>query len=345
MASSFNIDIATIHDLESIMSLVSTQYSHPYNSDSFWRWRYFENPVADVDIYVTRQSNGSIVAMQVVTAFQTIQNGKGNQAYLFTAAITHPNYRRLGLFRNLVNHIVSKLSNLAQTVPLIYTFPNELSVKGFQKFSDWQQRELLRLYVRPIPTLRNTGPQQILQTLFTEQSFRPQQIGSFLVSRVSRITDSGSLFNRSLTSQGVAIRRDAAYLEWRYCTNPISKYLIFEAHHGGEVCGYIVMKLIDFRGIVAGLVVDLVAATEASAAALINQVIRTAYRYGIKMLGYLVGCHNPYHDCFLKKGFIPIPQKLLPRHFYLYTCAPHGKIPSLTRDAPWYITWGDTDVV
>jgi hypothetical protein len=339
----FTVDIATKDDFPFILELLSTEYSFPYNTEIFWRWRYIENPAANVAIYVARAANRDIMAMQVVSAFPICIGGEKSEAFLFTAAITHPDYRRLGLFRKLVTQISSNLTKEKPEIPLIFTFPNEQSVRGFRRFNGWQQREILNLYIRPVISI---GKQISINTVISNPS--EQQInGDVAFSQVAQISDTKNLLSTvPFLNQNVFIERSVDYLKWRYTSNPISKYLLYEAHSNQALVGYIVVKSIQYRSLNVGLIVDLIAKDDQVAGGLIKQVIKTATSSGIKMLGYLVSEYNPYHKTLAKCGFIKVPDRILPKHFYLYTYASDGdKVQVVSSKNPWYVTWGDTDIV
>ena len=175
-----------------------------------------------------------------------------------------------------------------------------------------------------------------------------QQInGDLAFSKVTQISDTKNLLGTlPFLNQNVLIERSAEYLKWRYSSNPISKYLIYEAHRNHELTGYIVVKPIQYRNLEVGLIIDLMAKDEQAAAGLIMQIIKVANRCGLKMLGYLVGTYNPYKKILAKCGFLKIPDRILPKHFYLYTFASdENKHQVVSRQNPWYVTWGDTDVV
>ena len=356
MDSDYYIDKATPLDLPGILSLLKSEYGYPYSSPEYWQWRYFGNQVADVSVFVARDRGGQIVAMQPVSAYAMSVQGETRRVYMLTGAITHSEHRRRGLFSRLVEAIEEDLSTLPD--PFIFTFPNEQSARGFERFRSWYPREYLQLFVRPLPSLRLFASlvqyfaKNVAETTASIQleSLPPRKEGELQIQPISSFNeDLSRLARRSPLSRACFIDRTADYLNWRYVASPVSRYLVYQAVAGGSVEGYVVMKGATLYGLRAGLIVDLVAADDQTTRHLLNQAVRTAQASGLDILGYQVGQFRPYVDTLRKAGFVRIPQRLLPRKFYVYTF-PHP--PSATNAlaetlalAPWYIVWGDTDVV
>jgi len=342
------IEVATPADLPSILDLLSTEYGYPYNSAAFWQWRYFQNPVAQVAIYVVRGETGEVAAMQPVSAYSMVVGGEVRRVHLFTGAITHSRYRRRGLFRRLIEQIVADLGQRGDF--FIYTFPNELSVQGFQRFTGWQLRELLSLYVRPLFSLGwlQSGS-AVSGKIDVAPTLSPERVGDLILSEVSHFEeDTHLLLQSAFLNRSVYVQRSRDYLEWRYPGNPTSTYFIQQVQCGDDLVGYVVVKASQLYGLRAGLVADLVASDNQVARALLKRTIRASRRRGLQVLAYLVGRFNPYRGALLRAGFLPLPRQGLPRRFYLYThpgTATGGALGRTIEEMPWYVTWGDTDVV
>ena len=356
MGNEYYIDKATPPDLPAILSLVQTEYEYPYTSPEYWQWRYFGNPVADVSVFVARDHRGQIAAMQPVSAYSMSVQGEARRVYILTGAITHPEHRRRGLFRRLVEAIEQDLSTSPDL--FIFTFPNEQSARGFERFRSWHLREYLELFVRPLPSPRLlTSLVQYIARPATERPASvelepapPLEVGALEITPILSFHEElSSLMQRSPLSSARFIERTAEYLNWRYIASPVSRYLVYQAVAGDSIEGYLVMKGATLYGLRAGLIVDLVAADHQTARHLLNQAVRTAQASGLDVLGYTVGDFRPYIAALRKAGFVRIPQRLLPRKFYVYTF-PHPPSASNTLAqtlalVPWYTVWGDTDVV
>jgi hypothetical protein len=69
-----------------------------------------------------------------------------------------------------------------------------------------------------------------------------------------------ALWERARGSFDVCVRRDAAYVRWRYRDAPNKEYEILEARRDGQLTGFAVIRHEDYRGLRLGWIVDLFAA-------------------------------------------------------------------------------------
>lgn len=345
----FPIELASLDDLPFILELIQTEYSYPYDTEVYWKWRYFENPVAKVRVYVIRREDGRhLAAIRPISAYKMMCKGQEKVAYIPTALITHPDYRRRGFFKRLVVRAIEDLKNTTGEL-LIYTFPNELSSQGYRRFNEWKQREVLSLWVRPVigrawfaKRGQKKQGKEVISPLAQEQS------GNLFLKNITRFEmDTTSLLQKAL-GDNIYIGRDSAYLNWRYVDNPVATYDIEIAVRGEDLAGYIITKAGHFYGFAALLVVDFVAENDEVARRLLARAVRVVRANGLQMMAYLVGNFNPYRKALRLTGFIPVPQRVLPRHFYFFTYPADttgNSLATLAAQTPWYVTWGDNDIV
>jgi hypothetical protein len=67
------------------------------------------------------------------------------------------------------------------------------------------------------------------------------------------------LWERARGSYAMCVRRDRAYLDWKYRRMPGKGYAVHEARRGGALTGYAVSRHEDYEGIRLGWVVDVFA--------------------------------------------------------------------------------------
>ena len=82
------------------------------------------------------------------------------------------------------------------------------------------------------------------------------------LTRFDEQTD--ALWEEVAAGYGVAIVRDAAYMNWRYVDNP-DDYIILAMHRAGSLGGIVVIKTTLRQGLPVGEIVDLVCAADDSA--------------------------------------------------------------------------------
>lgn len=64
------------------------------------------------------------------------------------------------------------------------------------------------------------------------------------------------LWERVGSSYAMCVRRDAAYLNWKYVDCPHRRYALREARRSGELAGFVVSRHEDFRGLRLGWIID-----------------------------------------------------------------------------------------
>ncbi len=67
------------------------------------------------------------------------------------------------------------------------------------------------------------------------------------------------LWERARGSFAMCVRRDAAYLNWKYVRVPNRRYALAEARRGGELVGYVVSRVAEHEGLRLGWLLDLFA--------------------------------------------------------------------------------------
>lgn len=68
-----------------------------------------------------------------------------------------------------------------------------------------------------------------------------------------------ALWRRARASYAMCVAKGAAYLEWKYRQCPHRRYDVVEARRAGELTGFAVTRLDDYRGLRLGWIVDLFA--------------------------------------------------------------------------------------
>ena len=71
-----------------------------------------------------------------------------------------------------------------------------------------------------------------------------------------------ALWERARGGFAMCVRRDAAYVRWRYQAAPHKRYAILEARRDGVLTGFLVSRHEDYRGLRLGWIVDLFARTD-----------------------------------------------------------------------------------
>ena len=133
------------------------------------------------------------------------------------------------------------------------------------------------------------------------------------------------------------IKKDTAYLSWRYGKNPNNRYQNFVIAQGTEAQSFCVTKIygqeLD--------IVDLNPDSPDSAKALIEQVLHFAAASGLKQINTWCPRHHFSHAIYEKLGF----QNSAPiTYFGCRVFGAAGALAELRDFSNWYIQMGDSDV-
>ncbi|RLE38317.1 hypothetical protein DRJ17_04310 [Candidatus Woesearchaeota archaeon] len=357
----YSFDIAKKEDFAFIKKLVLLEYAeHPNASEEYLRWRYWDNPVFEAKIYIARDNNGSIVGIQPVSKVRIANCDSLPRFYLLTGAVVHPDHRRKKVFKKLIDYIIYDLN--CSPGYLLYTFPNELSMKAFNRFEGWQKQEEFSIFIRPTSLIsmlihiirRRSYSKQII---YNHTLRKPENYPCIIKAGVNFIKNDSfhaavDLHRNGMINNYIHIERSQQYLNWRYSNNPSYNYAIFTAQQSGSIVGYLIVHKRNLFGFKFSMVIDIIANEKWIALELLKLAIRDAQGSGMELIAFMVGMANPFKSVLLKQWFIKIPRAFsrafLHRAFCLYV---NSDLNSIDKDrflrrlnSQWYINLGDTDV-
>ena len=100
----------------------------PHRNESFYHWKLFEGPHLARAFVV--ESEGKIIASLSLNIYDAWLQGQLVQVGEFGDGFTDPDYRRRGIFKNLMEAILEAGMDLA----LLYGRPNDRSFPGLVKY-------------------------------------------------------------------------------------------------------------------------------------------------------------------------------------------------------------------
>ncbi|HEY7409149.1 MAG TPA: GNAT family N-acetyltransferase [Vicinamibacteria bacterium] len=114
------------------------------------------------------------------------------------------------------------------------------------------------------------------------------------------------LWEKAGPSYTMCVRRDAAYLTWKYVRIPHRRYQVRAARRGGELVGFAVSREDDHRGLRLGWLVDLFCDTrdEAAKDALLHEVLRAFRARGVAR-AQAYSMNAPLAAALRRFGFFP----------------------------------------
>jgi GNAT superfamily N-acetyltransferase len=312
-----------------------------------WLWQYLANPLTAEDgpiIWVAREGDriaGQYASMPVrlwwgdreVEASWGMDvfvrpdvRGKGVGAQLFNAWSDHVNVA-LGL--GLTGSSYALFKKLAY---------NDVGpVPFYQRVLDAQAvtaRHLGPVLARGIGPVLGHG----LKLMYPES--HKHSVDVF----VRRIDDFGPAYERHWErvrhSYAMCVRRDSAYLRWKYLDCPHRRYDLWEAYRKRELAGYAVTRQEDYRGLRIGWVVDVFThARDHEAKGMLLSAILDAFREA-EVARVQAFCMNERLSRDLRRfGFI---RGTSPMQFCVRSRT--GNDGPFAALGDWHVVFGDSDM-
>jgi hypothetical protein len=149
----------------------------------------------------------------------------------------------------------------------------------------------------------------------------------------------------------IIVKRDRAFLNWRFCTPSFRSYHVLSAQVGNEIVGYAVLRCADIGGVKAGLIIDLLveggARGEAAGIRLLEETRHWFSASGMALAGCLMLPHTQEYKVLRRAGYVECPERFTPQTF---TLAAKSFSPQLTSEflgdsKNWFITSANHDAV
>lgn len=263
------IRLASTDDLEEIGRLLP-DLAGPYFSErfpgqtvaDFCRWKYFANPIGDAIVGVATDGK-RVVSLVAGVPKRIWVHSQTLLAFELGDFITHPQYRKRGLFSVLIELVCDEATR--RGAAFAYVRPNpasfrllvpELSFLEVQKIDG-------RRYVVPSAAIhRKLGiAPQVARALgvdwLTNRLLVPRASGPITIEPVTRFgAEMDDFWDRTRERYSFVLEKDSRYLNWRYADCP-TPYRLWVAHRKGLVTGYLAQFL--NRPEQSGYLVDLIA--------------------------------------------------------------------------------------
>ena len=316
--------------------------------EDFYRWKYFGNPLGDAIVAIAT-AGGAVVSVVAATPKRIWISGKSILGYELGDFLTDGNYRRMGLFSQLIELACREAD--ARGSALVYVRPNDVSfpiLTGRLSFHEVQKLDARRYVVPsqslsrktriPASLLRITGMDSILKSRCIPR-FRPGTVTVAPVERFGEETD--QLWQRASKGCDFALVRDSSYLNWRFADCP-TPYKMWLAKRNGRAAGFLVTSA--DQSAPSAAIVELFAETtdEEAVKALLATAVESLLNRGVKLISTwtLQGPAQSAAHQLLQRAF-PFRRK---QHLHLVCRILRPQEIALpVPSQKWHFTLGDSD--
>ncbi|MCF8463603.1 MAG: GNAT family N-acetyltransferase [Flavobacteriales bacterium] len=341
-------------EIRNILTEVGAHNVDIYNQ-TYWDWQYKNLPTGKSYVYAAWDSD-RIIGYYHVPVYRCSIHGEEKLIGNIQDVAVNPNYRGIGLFRQLAEFANKDLD--ASDVDLIYTFPNDKSIRTFLKYNDFKIVCAVPTYLRPVNSggiIRskiNLFGLEKLAGWFIDASINlfssNVKLKDASVEVVSVITDDvEAVFSAYSMQFPNHLIRDKEWLDWRYLKSIRGKHHLLALRENGKLTAVIVLKEDEMLGNQALLIMDFAFAEgkENSMLHLISQAQKKPNLTGSTFNLLFVSGIAPTLASFGKIGFYRIPEKANPRVLNLLSRSSSKLNPKLIHEEQnWLLTLGDWDV-
>jgi predicted N-acetyltransferase YhbS len=310
-------------DQEGIYELLKIVYpNEQYDYDKWlrqWHWMYRENPVGDGYIWVA-DDNGRIVGHSAAIPIMMKIGGSLIRGRLASNAMTHPDYRRQGMYRILTKHKIDEL--VENGLRIAYDFGGKsptypIDAKYFEAFSVCTTRALVKPYnwrntlqakfTNPLLVTLGAIGGNLMQNVFYRAKKTPAAQGLSIVNTTqfdSRIND---LWSRVFDQYQIIVVRNQDYLNWRYVSIPDITYTILVAENAGEICGYIVFRSVAKGELKIGVIFDFITESVTAGQCLVAKAVACLKQEKVDLVACSTVLNSSYLKSYRRNGFISVP--------------------------------------
>lgn len=229
----------TEDDEEKVMDLWEAAFLHKIDK-KVWRWK-FSNATFDRQIMLSVNEEGLPVAMYAGIAFDANYKGTDIKMTQLIDNMTHPDYRqstsgRKGLFVQTGEYFFKKYANKSNSI-LQYGFPGKIAYRLGKLLLKYTSIDDYGAYLSA--EVKNIKPSSFLNFGYVQK-----------VDSASSGFD--HLWESAKIHYPLLVKRNRAFIQWRFFENPIHKYTIYTyKNFMGKILAYVVLSI---KGDVATIV-------------------------------------------------------------------------------------------
>ncbi len=329
----------------------------------FFDWLYRRNPAGQAIVWyaATADPAAPSAGQYALVPLRFAIDGEPKVGGLALNVLTHPDYRRQGIFAALAEKAIAQ--GIERGFYFTFALPNPNSYSGFVPktgFSDIGGVPLLLAPLGAGPVLdQAAAPLRLAATMGTRALAaalaRVRRFGGRGLAAVETVAADWSgwdaLWSVLRRKYPVMVVRDRAFMAWRFGACPTRSYRLHVARDGGEAVGYVVTRTSAIRGFRAGLIVDLLVVPgdrgRDAAKALLEHAIDEFRETRMGILGALMTPRTEEYRYLVRAGFFRCPERFEPQPFRV-VLRTHGE--EAARRVPasldgWLLTMGDYDAV
>jgi GNAT superfamily N-acetyltransferase len=353
----FAIGLCGPQEREEQASLFNACFKKSLDAEAL-RWRYDQNPHGAAVSLLARPGSDAGVCGYACSPRLALCRGEHKSLAPIGQTgdvMTHPDWRKRGIFSQLDRRCMEETARLGW--PIVFGLPNRRSAHIFLKLG-WEQIGKIRPWTFVIRATSVARAKRRVDGRWRAFRIRADQRkgakartrlrgiteGLFGVRRISRFDDQVEQLSKAVEAGfDFMVRRDAAYLNWRFIDNTARLHTSLGIYRtDGELAAYVIVQS-PREGEVVGYLVDVLAKDEAALAQALEAGLAHLEAAGAELVQSTAIDGSWWSAKLAGAGFQP-PRKENHLIVILYTHDAYHPLARAARDAScWYLTDGDRD--
>jgi hypothetical protein len=301
-------------DKQAIYELLNIAFGK-WHSLNYWEWLYKKNPAGSAVIWVAEHDSKLISHFALIPVKMKVGNTYLTACYA-ADAVTHPDYQSRGVHVSVRN--MAHCDTADAGIPLSLVAPR-------RKLIEWKRRgnnghiclmgSITKvLNCSSLLRRRERSNEPLIHASKATQSPEETKSGSVLegleIGEIDLFDERIDTFWSEISSNyEIIVKRDQAYLNWRYAEHPEIRYIICLAEKRKRILGYCVLSEIQEGHLKVGRIVDILGFSRApNVVGQLIQVALTRFKNrGLDLANCFLSEKHPYRTMFWKAGFVPYP--------------------------------------
>ena len=322
----------------------------------WWNWKYMDNPAGVSGIWVA-DHDGKIVGSRSTILVKMKIAGEPVMGSQNTDLLTHPNYRRQGIFSALEKKSFDQLKD--DGICITYSLPGPMSYPGYMKSGSFFDTHALQTMIRPF-NLENALKRRIKNEFLLKicavtgnifinifyRAEKPPEVDGLTITKISSFDDRINDFWKEISNDHeIIVVRDKEHLNWRYVDVPNVDYTIYLAEEGGEICGYIVLRCAK-QDQLSGHIIDIIAPLDRPEVfhSLLSKAIEYFKEEGVDVIFCKMIADKIFYKIFRENGFVS-SRFIIKSKFIVRINSPKISETYLKDKKNWFIQVGDSDFI
>jgi GNAT superfamily N-acetyltransferase len=321
-------------------------------------WRYDENPTGASLSFVSRTEQGQAVSGYACSPRVALSFGDDSTRASIGETgdvMTHPDWRKRGLFSALDRACMQAAKERGW--PLVFGLPNRRSAHIFLELG-WEQVGTLRPWTFALANTAAarlerakdgrvaswTWPWTVLRARASRKTLARASASGLRALELEKFPSDVEALSSAVEKRfAFMVRRDAAYLDWRFAKSPSRLHRVIGVYDAnGALAAYCVVQ-VPREGECVGYLVDVLARDDAALATAIGAGLDRLKQSGAALVRATAIDGSWWSAELARAGFVP-PK---PENHLTVIVHAHDRdhpLAKAARDASkWYLTDGDRD--